>query len=99
MKKMKFYKLDLAEHIKNTHFLSYQEEGLYMRLCHIHFETGQPLPKDVNYLCSLVCKRKSTHDRKKVEDVLKKTFVEVENGYVNLEYSAKFKSIKPKKEG
>lgn len=78
---MNYYERHIGDYIKDTVSLSMLEDGAYNRLIDQAYQTEEPLPLDKREIYRLA-RATSTAERKAVDYVLNKFWIETESGYV-----------------
>ena len=79
---MHYYKHNIADYKKDTHYLSLLEHGVYRQLLDMYYLSESPIPKETQ----LVFRRlsaKTQEEQNAVLFVLSEFFIEDENGYLN----------------
>lgn len=84
---MNYYEKHIGDYIKDTVSLSMLEDGAYNRLIDQCYQTEKPLPLDVKEIYR-EARAISAAERKAVDYVLRKFFVETEAGYVQKRINA-----------
>jgi len=73
---MYFYSHHIGDFIKDTHFLTNEEVGIYMKLIWIYYDTEKPLPND---LFALSMKTNARENEKAVNGILDMFFELIDN--------------------
>jgi uncharacterized protein YdaU (DUF1376 family) len=83
-----FYILDLAHYERDTKYLTDEQRGIHIKLCH-HYLSKYciPIPLDIHPICKIICPTiKPFRSKPKIQSVLDETFTKTEEGYVNERY-------------
>lgn len=93
---IQFYKFDIATYERETKFLTMEERGIHIQLCHYYLSTYEaPIPIDISILCKQICPTvKPSRAKPKILAVLDKTFILTAHGYTNKRLQNISKNIK-----
>lgn len=91
-----FYILDIAHWDHDTKYLTFEQIGLYITIGHYYLSTRcYPLPLDISQLPKIIAPSiKPSRAKPKIQEVLDKTFVKTEEGYINQRFINALKKAK-----
>jgi uncharacterized protein YdaU (DUF1376 family) len=81
-----FYQFDIAHYIKDTQYLTLEQRGIYLELCHFYLQRG-PIPLDLTDICKTIFPTiRPCRAIPKIMPVLDLTFEKSQEGYISTRY-------------
>jgi uncharacterized protein YdaU (DUF1376 family) len=80
-----FYVTDIAHWDHDTKYLTFEQKGIYIELCHYYLSSMcSPIPTDLSRVAkSIAPSIVPCRSKLKIQEVLDKTFVITEDGYIS----------------
>jgi uncharacterized protein YdaU (DUF1376 family) len=83
-----YYVLDIAHYKIDTQYLTVDQRGLYIELCHYYLTKG-PVPFDLSEICKVILPSiRPCRSIPQITAVLEKTFEKSKTGYINRRYQS-----------